>query len=117
MEGSEPMGAWGSGMTFCASPGNACFLFAFVSTITSELGLEEMQLERVTANKQITAILNLRSIAKQYLICELRNFPVREGVRIHVARKQANEETHNHRQNHADPAPWPPVHYPARENG
>ncbi|PYL75503.1 MAG: hypothetical protein DMF27_11835 [Verrucomicrobia bacterium] len=91
MEGSEPMGAWGSGTTFCGSPGNACFVFAFVSTITSELGLGEMQLERVTANKQITAILNLRSIAKQYLICELRNFPVREGVRIHVARRQANE--------------------------
>jgi hypothetical protein len=50
-----------------------------------------MQPERVTANKQITAILNLRFIAKQHLICEPRNFPVREGVRIHVARKQANE--------------------------
>jgi len=91
MEGSEPMGAWGSGTTFGGSPGNACFVFAFVSTITSELGLEEMQPERVTANKQITAILNLRSIAKQHLICEPRNFPVREGVKIHVARKQANE--------------------------
>src|SRR5438132_2155186 len=76
MEGSEPMVAWVSGTTFCGSPGNACFLFAFVSTITSELGLEEMQPERATANKQITAILNFRSIAKQYLICELRNFPV-----------------------------------------
>src|SRR5438874_10484396 len=82
MEGSEPMGAWGSGTTFCGSPGNACFVFAFVSTITSELGLEEMQPERATANKQITAILNFRSIAKQYLICELSNFPVREGVRF-----------------------------------
>src|SRR5947207_15270921 len=91
MEGSEPMGAWGSGTTFGGSPGNACFVFAFVSTITSELGLEEMQPERVTANKQITAILNLRSIAKQYLICELRNFPVRECMRTHVARRQANE--------------------------
>jgi hypothetical protein len=78
----EPMGAWGSGTTFGGSPGSACFVFAFVSTITSELGLEEMQPERVTANKQITAILNLRSIAKQYLICELRNFPVREGKQM-----------------------------------
>src|SRR4029077_18225383 len=69
-----PMGAW-SGATFCGSPGNACFVFAFVSTITSELGLEEMQPERVTADKQITAILNLRSIAKQHLICKPRNFP------------------------------------------
>jgi hypothetical protein len=50
-----------------------------------------MQPERVTANKQITAILNLRSIAKQHLIRELRNFPVGESVGIHVARKQANE--------------------------
>jgi hypothetical protein len=41
-----------------------------------------MQPEKATANKQITAILNFRSIAKQYLICELRNFPVREAVRI-----------------------------------
>ena len=38
------------------------FLFAFKTTITSELGLEEMQPERATANKQITAILNFRSI-------------------------------------------------------
>jgi len=104
MEGSEPMGAWGSGTTFGGSPGNACFVFAFVSTITSELGLEEMQPERVTANKQITAILNLRSIAKQYLICELRNFPVGEGVGIHVARKQANEATYNSRQGYEEPA-------------
>ena len=76
---------------FSGSPGNACFVFAFVSTITSELGLEEMQPERVTANQQITAILNLRSMVKQYPIRELRNFPAREGVRIHVARRQANE--------------------------
>jgi hypothetical protein len=52
-----------------------------------------MQPEKMTANKQITAILNFRSIAKQYLICELRNFPVPEDVMIHVARKQANEAT------------------------
>jgi hypothetical protein len=57
-----------------------------------------MQPERATANKQITAILNFRSIAKQELICELRNFPVREVVWIHVARKQANEATSNNRQ-------------------
>jgi len=70
-----------------------------------------MQPERATANKQITAILNFRSIAKQYLICELRNFPVREGVRIHVARKQANEATHNNRQNYEEPVAWLPVKY------
>jgi hypothetical protein len=75
MEGSEPMGAWGSGMTFCGSPGNACFVFAFVSTITSELGLEEMQPERVTANKQITAILNLRSIAETASYLRTEEFP------------------------------------------
>jgi hypothetical protein len=32
-----------------------------------------------------------------------------EGVRIHVARKQANEATHNNRQNYEEPVAWLPV--------
>src|SRR5437588_3381017 len=75
MEGSEPMGAWGSGTTFCGMPGNACFVFAFVSTITSELGLEEMQLERLAANKQIMPIFNLRSIPETASYLRTEEFP------------------------------------------
>lgn len=68
-----------------------------------------MQPEKMTANKQIIAILNFRSIGKQYLICELRNFPVPEDVMIHVARKQANEATHNSRKGYEEPVAWLPV--------
>ena len=78
MEGSEPMGAWGRGTTFCGSPRNSCFVFVFVSTITSELGLGEMQPEKVAANKQIAAILYLRSISKQNFVANCRIFQSRK---------------------------------------
>src|SRR5216117_476359 len=95
MEGSEPMGAWGSGTTFGGSPGNACFVFAFVSTITSELVLEEMQPERMTANKQNTAILKFRSISKRQLICELQNFPVMRDYFSDSVSKRTSSSFHN----------------------
>jgi hypothetical protein len=77
MEGSEPMGAWGSGTTFSGSPGSAFFVFAFVSTMTSEVGLE-IQPERA-ANKQSAAILKLRHIFKRQLIYEMKNFQSGSG--------------------------------------
>jgi hypothetical protein len=78
MEGSEPMGAWGSGTTFSGSPGSAFFVFAFVSTMTSEVGLE-IQPERGPANKQSAAILKLRRIFKRQLIYEMKNFQSGSG--------------------------------------
>ena len=72
------MGAWGSGTTFSGSPGSAFFVFAFVSTMTSEVGLE-IQPERGPANKQSATILILRSIFKRQLICELKNFQSGSG--------------------------------------
>jgi hypothetical protein len=61
-------------MTFCGSARNSCFVFAFVSTIISELGLGEMQPEKVTANKQVSANFNLRSIANSILFANQRIF-------------------------------------------
>jgi len=64
-----------AGTTFGGAPGNAFFVFAFVSTITSELGLDEMQPERITANKQITPNFNLRSIPEKASYLRTEEFP------------------------------------------
>jgi len=74
----RPTGYEGGGWTFSGSPVSVFFVFAFVSTMTSEVGLE-IQPERGPANKQSAAILKLRHIFKRQLICELKNFQSGSG--------------------------------------